>query len=66
MKSYSFITGSRPFIPDQLKALTAGDDFHVDDWDKKFKVKYTPFRTAMHEIVHDKYDKYSSEMVSPN
>jgi uncharacterized protein YbjT (DUF2867 family) len=34
------------FTPEQLDALTAGDDFEVEDWTETFGVPYTPFAAA--------------------
>jgi len=55
-----------PFIPDQLHALIAGDDFPIEQWWKEFDVSYTPFRKAMKEVVKSPYDKYSKLMINPN
>ncbi|MBM3162134.1 MAG: NAD-dependent epimerase/dehydratase family protein [Chlorobi bacterium] len=42
-----------PFTADQLKALTAGDEFEVIDWPEIFNVKPTPFATAIDETFND-------------
>jgi len=65
IRTYGLMTGSKPFVPDQLKALMAKDDFPVTDWDKEFKVNYTPFREGIRKMLHSKYYKYRSEMKRP-
>jgi len=66
LRLYSFITRKTVFTPDQMKALTAGDEFEVEPWGKEFKVQYTPFRKAMHETWHSECSKYSKQMISPH
>ncbi len=39
-------TGKTIFTPAQLDALTAGDDFPVENWSEVFGVRFTPFREA--------------------
>ena len=34
------------FTAEQLDALTAGDDFQVDNWPARFDLRFTPFREA--------------------
>lgn len=63
---YSILTGKPPFIKDQLNALIAGDVFPINDWDKEFKVTYTPFKKALEEMQRSKYYKYSKMMISPH
>ncbi|MEK6845198.1 MAG: hypothetical protein AABY26_00445, partial [Nanoarchaeota archaeon] len=63
LKTYGLVTGSKPFVPDQLKALTAGDIFPVENWEKKFKVKYTPFQEGIHKMLHSPYYEFRKEMV---
>ena len=46
-----------PFTSDQLRALTAGDEFDVIDWEGIFGVKATPFSAAIDETFND--PKYS-------
>ncbi len=66
MQVYSIGMKTKPFIPEQLRALTAGDDFPIHDWESRFKVKYTPFRKAIKETVANPNDKYSEAMMNPN
>jgi len=66
LRTYSLVTRKTVFTPDQMKALTAGDMFQVDPWDKEFNVKYTPFREAIWETWHGPNAKYAKEMASPH
>lgn len=66
MKFYAFITRKPPFTADQMKALVAGDEFPIEDWQKRFGVKYTPFETAIRETFNSPYYNYRDEMVSPH
>ncbi len=66
LRLYSFITRKTVFTPDQMKALTAGDEFKVEPWCKEFKVQYTPFRKAMRQTWHSECSKYSKQMISPH
>jgi nucleoside-diphosphate-sugar epimerase len=60
LKTYSKLTGKKPFVKDQLLALIAGDKFPVDNWDKEFKVKYTSFNSAFNELLKSEYYQYRS------
>jgi nucleoside-diphosphate-sugar epimerase len=60
---YAFIFRKRPFVPDQLRAMTIGDIFQSDDWEKKFGVKYTKLTDALSEIYSSPYYKYRKEMI---
>jgi nucleoside-diphosphate-sugar epimerase len=60
---YAFIFRKRPFVPDQLRAMTIGDVFKTDDWEKKFGVKYTKLSDALSEIYDSPYYKYRKEMI---
>jgi len=51
LQIYGTFTRSKPFIPDQLKALTAGDVFPVTNWEKEFGVKYTSFKECVLETI---------------
>ncbi len=62
LKVYGGITFSKPFVPDQLKALTAGDEFPISNWEKDFEVKYTPFSEGIRKMLNSKYYKYRFEM----
>lgn len=57
LKVYALFSGKPPFTADQLKALTAGDDFHGVDTERVFGVRQTPFAEAVHESYCD--EKYS-------
>lgn len=63
LRVYSFITRKKPFVPDQLRALTAGDDFPVSDWDATFNVTYTSFREGIRAMLRSPYYKYRKRMV---
>ncbi|MCX4140329.1 NAD-dependent epimerase/dehydratase family protein [Paraburkholderia sp. SEWSISQ10-3 4] len=53
LKVYALFDKNPPFTADQLKALTAGDEFEVIDWEGIFQIKATPFAKAMHETFND-------------
>lgn len=53
LKVYALFDKNPPFTADQLKALTAGDEFEVIDWEGIFQIKATPFAQAMHETFND-------------
>lgn len=53
MRIYALFSKYPPFTVDQLKALTAGDEFHGVDTLKAFNVQQTPFAEAMHESFCD-------------
>ncbi len=55
LKIYGLLTGKKPFIPDQLDALTAGDLFPVTNWEKEFGIKYTSFREGIKKSLESKY-----------
>lgn len=42
-----------PFTSDQLRALTAGDEFELIDWQSRFGVKATRFEDALLETFQD-------------
>ena len=46
-------SGKPPFTADQLKALSAGDEFHGVDTAATFGVKQTPFEEAIRESYCD-------------
>lgn len=60
---YAFIFRKRPFVPDQLRAMTIGDIFKTDDWERKFGVKYTRLSDALKEIYASAYYNYRKEMI---
>lgn len=55
-----------PFTTEQLDALIAGDDFHVEPWSEEFGVRYTPFAEALAEIYSSPLHRYNSLMSSPH
>lgn len=50
---WSLFDRNPPFTTQQLKALTAKDEFEVIDWPTIFGVSYTPFRDALQETFND-------------
>jgi nucleoside-diphosphate-sugar epimerase len=62
LRVYALFSAKPPFTSDQLKALTAGDDFSGVDIEKTFGFKPTPFREAIREtFCHPVYSKYVVE-----
>ncbi|WP_247538683.1 NAD-dependent epimerase/dehydratase family protein [Ralstonia pseudosolanacearum] len=53
LKVYALFSKNPPFTADQLKALTAGDEFDVIDWERIFAIRATPFAQAMEETFND-------------
>jgi len=53
LRIYAVFSGKPPFTADQLKALTAGDEFHGVDTEKVFNVRQTPFAEAIRESYCD-------------
>ncbi|MCS4235352.1 NAD-dependent epimerase/dehydratase family protein [Stenotrophomonas sp. BIGb0135] len=53
LKVYSLFSSKPPFTADQLKALSAGDDFKGIDTHAVFGVKQTPFEEAIRESYTD-------------
>ncbi|WP_321783613.1 NAD-dependent epimerase/dehydratase family protein [Paraburkholderia sp. J94] len=53
LKIYALFDKNPPFTADQLKALTAGDEFEVIDWEGIFGIRATPFAKAMDETFND-------------
>jgi nucleoside-diphosphate-sugar epimerase len=53
LKIYALLSRNPPFTSDQLKALTAGDDFHGVDTRTVFGVAQTPFVEAVRESYCD-------------
>jgi nucleoside-diphosphate-sugar epimerase len=58
LRVYAVFSGKPPFTADQLKALTAGDEFHGIDTEKVFGFRQTPFADAIRESYCDL--RYSS------
>lgn len=53
LRLYAVFSSKPPFTADQLKALTAGDDFSGVDTFKEFDVRQTPFEDAVRESYCD-------------
>jgi nucleoside-diphosphate-sugar epimerase len=53
LRVYALFSGKPPFTADQLKALSAGDDFKGVDTQAIFGVKQTPFADAVRESYCD-------------
>jgi nucleoside-diphosphate-sugar epimerase len=53
LKIYSLFDNDPPFTAQQLKALVAGDEFDVIDWQGIFQVRATPFAKAIDETFND-------------
>lgn len=53
LKAWSLFDRNPPFTSEQLKALTAGDEFETIDWPALFRVKPTPFARAIDETFKD-------------
>ena len=58
LRVYAVFSGKPPFTADQLKALTAGDEFHGVDTKQVFGITQTPFADAVRESYCD--PQYSS------
>lgn len=52
LKTYALFSSKPPFTADQLRALTAGDDFSGIDMRAAFGFTPTPFRDAVSETFH--------------
>ncbi|MGL4317710.1 MAG: NAD-dependent epimerase/dehydratase family protein [Pseudomonas sp.] len=62
LKVWALFDRNPPFTADQLKALTAGDEFEVIDWPAIFGVRATPFAEAIEQTFnHPTYSKVSLE-----
>lgn len=53
LRAYSLFSAKPPFTADQLKALSAGDDFKGVDTEQVFGVRQTPFADAIRESYTD-------------
>jgi nucleoside-diphosphate-sugar epimerase len=53
LRTWAVFDKNPPFTATQLKALTAGDEFEVIDWAKRFAVKPTLFNDAILETYRD-------------
>jgi len=58
LRTYSLFSAKPPFTADQLKALSAGDDFKGVSTEAVFGVRQTPFEDAVRESYCD--PRYSS------
>lgn len=58
LRTYAAFSGKPPFTADQLKALTAGDEFHGVNTEQVFGVRQTPFAEAVRESYCD--SRYSN------
>jgi len=63
LKLYNLVSPKKPYVPSQLNALIAGDIFPVDNWEKEFAVRYTPFNKALKKIINSKYYEYRNLMI---
>lgn len=62
LRTWAVFDKNPPFTADQLKALTAGDEFEVIDWQSRFRVKATPFAAAVRETFqHPVYSRVELE-----
>jgi nucleoside-diphosphate-sugar epimerase len=62
LKTWAIFDSNPPFTADQLKALTAGDEFERNDWPTLFNIKATPLIEAIHETFNDPiYSKVALE-----
>ncbi|WP_144108558.1 NAD-dependent epimerase/dehydratase family protein [Paraburkholderia sp. BCC1886] len=53
LKVWGLFDKNPPFTASQLKALTAGDEFEVIDWEGIFGIKATSFADAIDETFND-------------
>ena len=60
VKSWGKVVGKAPFVKDQILALTAGDIFSDEDWEREFDVTYTSFDDAFDQIINSHYKDYRS------
>jgi uncharacterized protein YbjT (DUF2867 family) len=62
LRTYALFSKRPPFTADQLKALTAGDDFTGVDIEKAFGFQPTPFANGIREtFCHPVYSRYVVE-----
>lgn len=63
LRTYAIFSSKPPFTADQLRALTAGDDFQGVDMQTLFGFAPTAFRQAMEETLrHPVYSKVALEV----
>lgn len=63
MDTYAVVFKNPPFTSEQLKALTAGDYFPVENWWDVFGVTPTPFEKALRETFE--HNEYSDIVLKP-
>jgi nucleoside-diphosphate-sugar epimerase len=56
LRVQGWLLGRNAYTREQLEALTAGDDFPVEDWGERFGVRYTPFDEAAPGVYADPAD----------
>jgi len=62
LRTWALFDSDPPFTVEQLKALTAGDEFEMIDWPTLFNVKTTSLLDALHETFNDPiYSKVALE-----
>jgi uncharacterized protein YbjT (DUF2867 family) len=62
LRAYALVSERPPFTSDQLKALTAGDEFSGVDIEKTFGFVPTPIARGLEEtFCHPEYSKYAVE-----
>ncbi len=66
LRVYGRLLRKPMFTDDQLAALTAGDDFEVDDWAGHFGVSYTPYREALKTMYASPLYDYRERLDSPH
>jgi nucleoside-diphosphate-sugar epimerase len=66
LKAAAVVLRRPPFTKEQLEALTAGDDFPVENWTTAFGVAYTPFREGLREVYASPRYRHTAEMISPH
>ena len=62
LRVYSSISGKKTLNHNQLKALSAGDIFPVDNWEKEFGIKYTKFNEGVSEMINSRDYTHTSLM----
>lgn len=53
LRTWAIFDSNPPFTADQLKALTAGDEFEIIDWPTIFHIQSTSFTDAIEETFND-------------
>lgn len=60
----ALLPGSAPFVPEQLTALTAGDEFEVGNWSMVFDRPYTSYKQALKEMKNSPLKKLKQQFES--